>query len=180
MKKITATMEDVTLSRITPADIEALKAIGKQTFIETFAAHNSAEDMIVYLQNSFAHDKLMAEITNPESEFYFAHLAGEVIAYLKINTGSSQTEIREASGLEIERIYVLQQYQGKKVGQFLYEWALQIARTRNFEYVWLGVWEHNTKAMAFYQKNGFVAFDKHVFTLGADDQTDIMMKKILK
>jgi diamine N-acetyltransferase len=173
-------MEDITLSRITPAHLEALQKIGKQTFIETFAAHNSEEDMTAYLTNGFSHDKLTAELNNTESEFYFAHLAGDIIGYLKINTGSSQTEIRDANGLEIERIYVLQQYQGMKVGQRLYEWALQIARDRNLDYVWLGVWEYNTKAMAFYKKNGFVAFDKHVFKLGADDQTDIMMKKALK
>jgi ribosomal protein S18 acetylase RimI-like enzyme len=173
-------MEDITLSRITPADLEGLQKVGKQTFIETFAAHNTDEDMAAYLENGFAHDKLLAEINNPESEFYFAHLAGEIIGYLKINTGSAQTELRDPNALEIERIYVLQQYQGKKVGQFLYEWALQIARDRNFDYVWLGVWEHNTKAQHFYNKNGFVPFDKHVFKLGSDDQTDIMMKKILK
>jgi len=75
---------------------------------------------------------------------------------------------------------VLQAYHGKQVGQLLYENAIRIARERALEYVWLGVWEKNARALRFYEKNGFLPFDKHIFKLGNDVQTDIMVKKSLK
>jgi ribosomal protein S18 acetylase RimI-like enzyme len=104
----------------------------------------------------------------------------EVVGYLKLNFGQSQTELKDSKALEIERIYVLKEFQGKNIGQLLYEKAIQIANQNNAEYVWLGVWEENEKAIKFYTKNGFVAFDKHIFKLGDDEQTDIMMKLTLK
>ncbi|MBP7822091.1 MAG: GNAT family N-acetyltransferase, partial [Saprospiraceae bacterium] len=99
-----------------------------------------------------------------------------VIGYLKLNFGSSQTELQDEKALEIERIYVSKEYHGKSVGQLLYDMAIQIAKQKNADYVWLGVWEENPRAINFYKKNGFVAFDKHIFKLGDDEQTDIMMK----
>jgi len=81
--------------------------------------------------------------------------------------------------LEIERIYVLRKWQGMKVGQLFYHKAIDIARERGYAYVWLGVWEENENAIGFYKRNGFVEFDKHLFTLGDDIQTDIMMRKEL-
>ena len=94
----------------------------------------------------------------------------------KINFGQSQTELQDDTALEIERIYVLKEFHGKKVGQVLYEKAIEIAKQKNAHYVWLGVWEENPRAISFYKKNGFVEFDKHIFKLGDDEQTDIMMK----
>jgi ribosomal protein S18 acetylase RimI-like enzyme len=102
-----------------------------------------------------------------------------VIGYLKINTGQAQTELQDSQALEIERIYVLKSFHGKKVGQLLYEKAMSVAAELGVNYVWLGVWEKNARAIRFYSKNGFEPFDKHIFKLGDDVQTDIMMKKAL-
>lgn len=157
-------------------DIENLKEIGKLTFAETFSSDNSEEDMLKYLEKGFSTEKLKKELKDENSEFYFAELDENVIGYLKVNFGQSQTEIKDKNSLEIERIYVLKEFHGKKVGQILYEKAIELAREKNVEYVWLGVWEQNPRAIRFYEKNGFVAFDKHIFKLGNDEQTDIMMK----
>lgn len=157
-------------------DIEKLKGIGERTFTETFSSDNSEENITEYLDNGFSTEKLKTELTDINAEFYFAELKGRVIGYLKVNSGQSQTEIKDKNYLEIERIYVLKEYHGKKVGQLLYEKAIKIAKSKNAEYVWLGVWEKNPRAIRFYEKNGFVAFDKHIFKLGNDKQTDIMMK----
>ena len=132
--------------------------------------------MKTYLQKQFSDEKLTAELTNKDSEFYFASIENEVIGYLKINFGQSQTELQDEKSLEIERIYVAKEFHGKKVGQLLYEKAIQLAKEKKFEYVWLGVWENNLSAISFYTKNGFIEFDKHIFKLGNDVQTDIMMK----
>ena len=157
-------------------DIEQLQAIGRQTFAETFAESNSAEDMAKYLEEAYAHDKLSAELTDPNSEFYLASLEQEVIGYLKLNFGNAQTELKDNKALEIERIYVAKAFHGKKLGQLLYDKAIEVAKEKKVDYIWLGVWEENHRAIQFYTKNGFVAFDKHVFVLGDDAQTDIMMK----
>lgn len=95
---------------------------------------------------------------------------------MKVNFGNVQTELKDNSALEIERIYVLKDYHGKKIGQKLYEKAIEIAKEKDAKYIWLGVWEENHRAINFYQKNGFEVFDKHIFVLGNDEQTDIMMK----
>ena len=164
------------LTKATPNDISLLQKISKQTFYETFSAFNSEENMKDYLDNELTVEKLTAEINNPNSEFYFAKFDNEVIGYLKINFGASQTELQDSQAVEIERIYVLNEFHGKNIGQLLYEKAIGIAKENNAKYVWLGVWEENQRAISFYKKNGFVAFDKHIFKLGEDEQTDIMMK----
>ena len=160
-------------------DIVHLQQIGRQTFIETFAASNTEQNLNDYLETGFSFAKLTAELQDPYSTFYLAELNNTVIGYLKVNTGPSQTEPQNESALEIERIYVLAAYHGNKVGQLLYEKALQLARLAGAAYVWLGVWEKNPRAIQFYRKNGFVEFEQHVFSLGDDKQIDLMMKRPL-
>jgi ribosomal protein S18 acetylase RimI-like enzyme len=169
----------VVLSIASPEDLETVQLIARETFFETFADANTPADMDKYLKENFSNDKIMAELSNPESVFCIAKEDEIPIGYLKVNAGQAQTELRDASSLEIERIYVKSAFHGKKVGQLLYEKALEIARQQNKSYVWLGVWEKNLKAIRFYEKNGFVAFDKHIFMFGEDEQTDVMMKKML-
>jgi ribosomal protein S18 acetylase RimI-like enzyme len=169
-------MENTEIKKITLADIDQLQKIGRQTFFETFSSANTKENMDKYLNEEFSVSKLTAELSDKNSEFYFATLNNKVIGYLKLNFGQSQTELKDDKALEIERIYVLSNFQGKAVGQMLYEKVIQIAWQTKTDYVWLGVWEENQKAINFYKKNGFVEFDKHIFKLGNEEQTDIMMK----
>jgi len=173
-------MANIEIKKVTLNDIDQLQKIGRQTFQETFSEANSEENMKNYLGEGFSKEKLTAELNDKDSEFYFASLDNEIIGYLKLNFGESQTELKDNKALEIERIYVPKEFHGKSVGQLLYDKAIQIAKQKNAEYVWLGVWEENPRAISFYKKNGFVEFDKHIFKLGNDEQTDIMMKLNLK
>jgi ribosomal protein S18 acetylase RimI-like enzyme len=173
-------MVNIILIRATLSDINHLQQISTQTFHETFAPLNTEENMRKYLEEEFSIVRLTDELVNNDSEFYFALLENNVIGYLKLNFGKSQTELQDDNALELERIYVLKEFHGKQVGQLLYDQAVQIARQRNVDYLWLGVWEKNLRARNFYQKNGLVEFDKHIFKLGNDVQTDIMMKLVLK
>jgi len=170
---------NIKIEQINNSHIAALQQIGRQTFSETFAESNTAENMAKYLGEAYSFEKLNNEINNPNSFFYFAMLDEKVIGYLKINMGGSQTELKDNDALEIERIYVLKDYHGKKVGQLLFDKAIAIAKQQHLAYVWLGVWEENKRALQFYTKNGFVEFDQHVFVLGDEAQTDIMMKLAL-
>lgn len=173
-------MNPIEIIKITINDITELQRIGRQTFQETFADSNSEENMKSYLEEGFSLEKLTREVNNVNSEFYFSKIDNEVIGYLKVNFGESQTELKDNKALEIERIYVSKEFHGKNVGQLLYNKAIEVAEQKDSEYVWLGVWEQNPRAIRFYEKNGFEVFDKHIFKLGNDEQTDIMMKLKLK
>ncbi len=172
----TENMTDIEIQKVTLNDIDRLQKIGRQTFYETFSAGNSEENMTKYLAEGFSIEKLTTELSDNNAEFYFATLDDNVIGYLKLNFGQSQTELQDDKGFEIERIYVLKDFHGKSVGQILYDKAIEVAKLKNSDFVWLGVWEENPRAINFYKKNGFIEFDKHIFKLGNDEQTDIMMK----
>ncbi len=170
-------MNTIEVTQVSSNEIQQLQKIGKQTFSETFSSVNSDENMTKYLDEGFSVEKLSAELADKNAQFYFAKLNNEIIGYLKLNFGLSQTELKDDKALEIERIYVINEFHGKKVGQILYDKAIEIAKQKKVNYVWLGVWEKNERAINFYTKNGFIEFDKHIFKLGNDEQTDIMMKK---
>ncbi len=169
-------MNGIQIRQVELIDVGQLQNISRTTFLEAFSSMNTPENMAKYLEERFSIEKLSAELSDQDSFFYFAMLEGQVIAYLKLNVGASQTDIKDDKALEIERIYVLKDYHGQKVGQLLYDKAVQVAAQMKVAYVWLGVWEDNLRAINFYKKNGFVAFDTHSFMLGDDEQTDIMMK----
>ena len=166
--------------RVDIKDLDKLQAISRQTFNESFSETNTPENMRIYLEENLSRQKLETELKNAESQFFFAVWNGNLVGYLKLNFGNAQTEGQENNAVEIERIYVLQEFQGRQFGQMLYEKALALARERKAVYLWLGVWEKNSRAINFYKKNGFQAFDRHFFRLGNDEQVDIMMKLELK
>jgi ribosomal protein S18 acetylase RimI-like enzyme len=157
-------------------DLISIQIVGKQSFIETFTDNNTPENIEKYLQESFNTAQITLEINNPDSLFYLAFWENEPIGFLKVNLGGAQTESLYKNTLEIQRIYVLKAFHGKKIGQLLLDKAIEIAKQHLVDYIWLGVWEENHKALHFYNKNGFVTFDKHIFVLGNDQQTDLIMK----
>ncbi len=169
-------MDKIETKKIGLNDIEQLQIIGRLTFRETFTSGNTDENMQKYLDEGFSIEKLSAEISDENSEFHFAIYDNKVIGYLKLNFGHAQTEFKDPNSVEIERIYVMKEFYGKQVGQILFNIALNIARKSNANYLWLGVWEENPRAINFYKKNGFIAFDKHIFKLVNEEQTDILMK----
>jgi diamine N-acetyltransferase len=172
-------MKNLQIRQAKLEDLAALQMIGRKTFAETFESGNSEENLANYLAEGFSAEKLSAELANAYSQFYFAEMNGQVLGYLKVNTGEAQTENQDPAAIEIERIYVLKEYHGKEVGPKLYQKALSIAHEQNAPYIWLGVWEKNPRAIRFYEKQGFVEFDQHIFQLGDDAQTDILMKKVI-
>ena len=169
-------MDKLKIRKATSADTELLLAIGRQTFFEKFTENNSEENMLQYASEAYTFEKIASEVNNVNSQFYLATLNNRTVGYLKINFGEAQTELQDPQALELERIYVLKEFQGRKIGQLLFEKTLEIARQAKVNYVWLGVWEENKGAIKFYEKNGLKAFGKHLFMLGNDPQTDIMMK----
>lgn len=173
------TSQPVTTRLATVNDVTMLVEIGRRTFYETFESVNTAEDMSMYLEKTFSPDRVKTEIEDPANTFLLA-IQGDVVAgYAKLREKKDTPELNGEVGIEIERLYVRQEYHGKKVGGLLMRKCLQLAEKKNYTLVWLGVWEHNTKAIAFYEKWGFKKFGSHPFLLGTDLQTDLLMKKNL-
>ncbi|MDI2111941.1 GNAT family N-acetyltransferase [Commensalibacter nepenthis] len=168
------------IEHVAITQVHVLQSIAQKSFFDTFYMVNSKEDMDDYLQNNLSVERLSSELNNPFSQFYMVKIEEEYVGYIKLNFGMAQNEFKEDHAIEIERLYILHEYHGQKIGQALFSHAMSIAASKKVDYVWLGVWEHNHKAIAFYQKNGFVAFSKHPFILGQDEQVDILMKKKIK
>lgn len=169
-------MDPIAIKKATIEDLETLQLISEKTFTETFAAVNTPENLANYIEQSFNSEQLSMEINNQNSQFFLAFSASEPVGYLKINFGDAQTETVTKNAIEIHRIYVLQAFHGKKVGQLFLDQVIAVAQQMAVDAIWLGVWEENHRALQFYTKNGFVAFDKHIFTLGDDVQTDLLMQ----
>ena len=167
------------ISKASIKDLPTIQYIAQKTFVDAFGPDNSKKNMDIYVAESFNTTKLRAEINHPNSIFYLATLEQETIGYIKLNVADAQTEAIKGNCMELERIYVDAPYHGKKIGQLLMDKAIQIAQAAQKDFLWLGVWEKNPKAIRFYQKNGFVKFDTHVFLMVDDPQTDWMMKKML-
>lgn len=158
-------------------DMDALCAIGRQTFMETFGKDNTTADMEQYLNGRFSREKITAEWQDPGSRFFLAEQDGRAIGYLKVNRGTFQTEAMGDKAMEIERIYVLREFHRQGIGSMMMEQAYSVAKEWQAEWIWLGVWERNPEAIAFYERSGFIRFGEHVFQLGGDAQTDVLMRK---
>lgn len=169
-------MNAIEIRKATISDLEIIQEISKQTFIETFAEVNTVENMEKYIRENSNATQLTSEINNRESLFYLATIDTQLIGYLKLNFGNAQTEIHNPQSMEIQRIYVLKAFHGKKIGQVLLNEAIKIGQQSGVDSIWLGVWEKNHKAIEFYNKNNFVEFDTHSFTLGDEVQTDLLME----
>lgn len=157
-------------------DLQQLKLFSRQTFYASFGDQNTPENMQLYDEQHFSDDQIRSEILNPDSQFLFAKLGEEILGYVKINLGSAQTVLPNEAGMEIERIYVDLQVKGQGIGKSLIQKTITLAKKAGAKYIWLGVWEHNTDAIRFYEKNGFRRYSQHVFYLGNDPQTDLLMK----
>ena len=161
---------------VTADDIDELQQLSRSTFETAFAHLNKPEDIEAYLDKAFSRDQLLSEVTNKESIWYFLTYENKAIAYLKLNKGNAQQELKESHSMELERIYVAAGFQGKGLGHILIDKAIDEARKAKVDFLWLGVWEKNLRAKKLYEEKGFVEFSSHQFLLGSDIQTDILMR----
>jgi ribosomal protein S18 acetylase RimI-like enzyme len=162
-----------------PADAVQIATLSRQTFYDTFGQFNSREDMYKCMNESFSMDMLIAEVAAPGNIFITAFLENELVGYAKIAESNNPSELGEAAAIEISRLYATEKLIGHGIGKALMEECLRLAASKNKQWAWLGVWEHNARAISFYKKFGFEKFGKHDFVLGNDVQTDWLMKKAL-
>lgn len=157
-------------------DVNTIRDLSIATFAETFASLNTEEDMEQYNERHFSTDELQREIDNPDSTFVVAKVDGVPAGYMKVNVGDAQTEEMLGNRMEVQRLYILRQYKRNGLGARFMHTAFDMARAQGKSVIWLGVWEHNDAAIAFYKRMGFVQFGSHDFVLGEDRQTDLLME----
>ena len=160
-------------------DAQLLAGLGARTFAETFAKDNSPEDMAAYLAAAFNVERLAAELNEPLSVFFIAEVDGSAAGYAKLHGGEVSGGVEGERPVELVRLYVLQEWLGRGVGQALMRRCLDEAREMGFRTLWLGVWERNNRALAFYRKWNFYEVGEHIFQLGSDAQRDIVMQRAI-
>ena len=175
-------MENTTIRmRIAGVEDAALVAdLSRKTFYETFAPVNTEENMRLYMEEQFTREMQMAEVGAPGRTFILAYAGEELVGYASLReTSEKPRELEGEKAIEIVQLYSEQRMIGKGIGRALMQACLDLAREQGCDWVWLGVWEHNTRAQAFYTKWGFERFGEHIFIVGLDAQTDWWMRKKL-
>jgi ribosomal protein S18 acetylase RimI-like enzyme len=171
---------DIKMIQADVSHVALLSKLGSETFSETFAQHNNPADFNEYLQKSFNPVQIEKEIREPGSLFILAKVDEEIAGYARLRESDElEQTFPEKRTIELQRIYSHSSFMGKGVGKALLLHCLDVAKERGCDILWLGVWEHNHNAIQFYKHFGFKAFDSHVFMLGSEAQTDILMKKNL-
>lgn len=160
-------------------DLQTLQQLSIETFNDTFKEQNSPENMKAYLESAFNTEQLEKELSTMSSQFFFVYFDHEIAGYVKVNIDDAQSEEMGAESLEIERIYIKNSFLKHGLGKHLLNKAIEIALERNKKNIWLGVWEKNENAIAFYKKMGFVQTGAHSFYMGDEEQTDLIMAKTL-
>ncbi|MEB7453117.1 GNAT family N-acetyltransferase [Lysinibacillus sp. fkY74-1] len=169
----------IKLSKCSIGDLKKLQEVSIETFNDTFKDHNSPENMTAYLEKAFTEYQLEKELSNKASEFYFIYNNDVIAGYLKVNVNDAQSEPMGDGTLEIERIYIRQPFQGRGLGKYLINKAVELAEAQNKSSIWLGVWDKNDNAIGFYKNIGFVQTGAHSFYMGEEEQIDVIMTKIL-
>lgn len=169
----------INLKKCTLEDLRKLQEISYETFNETFKHQNSPENMEDYLEKAFNLEQVEKELSNTSSHFFFVYVDNEIAGYLKVNTDDAQSEEMGDESLEIERIYIKNNFQKHGIGKYLFNKAIDMAMEHNKRKIWLGVWEKNENALAFYKKMGFVQTGAHSFYMGDEEQVDFIMVKTL-
>lgn len=173
-----------TIRPATAADAPALSALAAATFRETFEAENDPADMAQYLADNFSPEKQLAEIADPSAivlvaEHHDDDGTSQLIAYAHLVAGDTPPAVHGPAPMELKRLYVSRAWHGRRVAHALMDALLGAARARGARTLWLGVWERNARAAAFYAKYGFARVGEHTFMLGADRQVDWLLARAL-
>ncbi len=159
-------------------DARRLSLLAEISFRQTFAASNSAEDMDTHCRNSYSEAIQSAEIANPAMLTLLVEDNLQLAAYAQLRFDHVPECVKDRNAAEIQRLYVAEPWHGKGVAQSLMSACLDAMRERGKKTAFLGVWEHNPRAIKFYQKFGFVEVGEHVFPVGNDPQRDIILQRV--
>lgn len=173
-------ISDYIISKANINDAFQLAHISRTTFYEAFAADNTEADMELHLNEYYSIEKMKAELQDPLVSFFLAFYNKDLVGYLKMSRHVKPEEDASLNlPIELERIYSLKKMIRKGVGKLLMQTAITYAQENSNKTIWLGVFQKNERAIAFYKKWGFEIYVEHEFVVGKDKQTDWLMKKLL-
>jgi GNAT superfamily N-acetyltransferase len=164
----------------TPEDAGTLAAFAGRTFRETYEPHMPWDDVKAYCESAYNEARQAAELLDPAIATLLAEVHATLAGFAQLRDGHAPACVESRHPIELWRFYVDARWQGRGVAQALMSRAEETARSRDAEVLWLGVWEHNARAQAFYAKWGFVQVDTHPFTLGKERQTDLVLVRALR
>jgi GNAT superfamily N-acetyltransferase len=167
----------IVFRRATPGDASLLATLARTAFDDTFGAANDPADMAAYLAHAFGESVQRAELADPRNTVFFAERDGTAVGYAMLREGEALPEVGDADAIEIARLYSFKEWIGTGVGAALMQRCLDEAAARGRRTIWLGVWEHNTRAIAFYRRWSFADVGGKSFQLGTDLQTDRVMAR---
>lgn len=170
----------LTYEKCTMSDLGVLVNISRDTFVTAFEKDNNPEDFWNYINKAFNENAMVEQLLNVNSSFYFVYLKNVLVGYFKLNKNQAQSEKFAKRSMELERIYVLKDFQSQGIGKQMLLKTIEIAKQSKATFLWLGVWQENKNAVRFYESHGFKIFDSHPYYLGNDKQTDWLMKKKLR
>lgn len=171
--------EGISVRTCNEKDVDTLVTLGIKTFRDTFDDFNTPDNMMRYINKTFTKKAVQEEMRQPGTVYFLALDGRQPAGYAKMRVSENPQELGKVAAMEIERLYAHNQYIGKRVGYMLLKACEDFAKKKRSGAVWLGVWENNARAIAFYEKNGFKRFGQHTFMLGEDPQTDLLMRKDL-
>ena len=160
-------------------DAPALAELAARTFRETFAADNRPEDMALHVAEAYGASQQQSELVDPDIATLLAYVDGQLAGYAQLRSGAPPACVSGKEPRELWRFYIARPWQGQGVAKALMQRVESEACQRGGRTLWLGVWERNERAKAFYSRNGFVDVGSHVFMLGTDAQTDRIMVRPL-
>lgn len=174
--------EDLHIRRAAVADTKLLSELSTTTFFDTFSGTCTDEDMQEFIKQCFSEKQVSEELQDGNDFYFIAFIEEKAVGYIRIKEDASEVpEIKDHKSIELKRIYVLKEYLSKKIGARLMQFALNFAAKNGYELMWLGVWEHNERAMKFYKKFGFIdSGTTHSFPIGNTPQTDLWMYKLIE
>ena len=161
-----------------PDDVASLAPLADRSFRHAFAGDNRPEDVDAYVSEAFSTGRLRLELSDARNVFLVACASGgDIAGYAKMRSGAADGSVAGPEPVEIERLYVDPAAIGRGIGAALMSACLSEAAARQYRTVWLGVWDRNARAISFYERWGFRTVGSHVFRLGADEQTDLIMQR---
>ena len=172
----------LTIRKVNVSDLETLRILAERTFRDAWQDYdyNDPEDFETYCRENFSPEGIKAGYDRPDAEFYVVFIGEEPAGYLKLNLHKTPPHDWDGSpAMQLERIYVSAQFQGQRIGEQLLRFSEERAREAGDHWIWLSVWQKSPRSVAFYERNGFSIFGVEIFWLGADPQSDWLMRKAM-
>jgi diamine N-acetyltransferase len=161
-------------------DIPTMREVAISSYTDTFAIHNTPENMAAFFVDTYDLKKMQAEFQEPGSRLFLAFEGDSQVGFVRLRTSNEVESLIGKNTIELQRLYVLTSAQGKSVGRLLMEASMAYAQQKKYEWIWLGVWEKNFRAQRFYKNWGFEKFSEHTFWMGDDPQVDWLLKRKLR